>query len=228
MILRRPFQLSFGLACSSDSSQFKFSVAKDKSYPFFHFTNSLHILISSSPSSIPSTHTPDLHFKGPSLSFFNFKTASHPVFQTGKAFLKHLQNYSLTLVKSPLCHVATTQLDFAFSSWQAPCLPLLQKSISVLSFYTHLRLLIATSHLLPSNPHRCHGTRCVSAAMCLYRTQDKDCPPPSLPRTILMESKHCELKYHWYLSVRIECMKLERWNWTKNPVFFPVRNMRIT
>ena len=97
---------------------------------FFNFTNSLHTLISSTPSSIPSTDTPDLHFKGPSLSFFNFKNASRPVFQTGKELLKHLYNYSLPLLKSSLCYVASTQPDIALRFWQPPCLPLLQKSVS--------------------------------------------------------------------------------------------------
>lgn len=48
-----PFQLCFGPACSSDSAQFKFSVAKDKSYPFF-ILQVLFTLSSAAP--LPPSH----------------------------------------------------------------------------------------------------------------------------------------------------------------------------
>lgn len=79
------------MACSSDSSQFKFSVAKVSPNLFFIIII-LQILftLSSAVPLPPSYQKILLTFKGPSLSVFHFKNAPHPVFQTGEEFLKHL------------------------------------------------------------------------------------------------------------------------------------------
>lgn len=121
------------------------SVWPKKSPTVLPAPSSLHTLISCTPSSILSTDTPRLHFKGPSQSLYNFKKVSHPAFQTGEGVLKHLQNDSLSLLWSPLCHVASRQLDTVLGSWQA--LRAFASEIPlVLSFYAHLRV---NSHQTP-------------------------------------------------------------------------------
>lgn len=84
------FPAALGMACSSDSSQFKCSGTKIKSTLLFYLKNFLHTTINATAFSIPSVDTPVFYFKGPSLSFLNFKDAPHPVFQTGKEFFKYL------------------------------------------------------------------------------------------------------------------------------------------
>lgn len=97
--LASSFLAALGMACSSDSSQFKFSGTKINS-TLFYFKNFLHTLINTTAFSIPSIDTPVFHFKGSSLSSLNFKDAPHPVFQTGKEFFKYLLNYSPPLLRS--------------------------------------------------------------------------------------------------------------------------------